>query len=296
MPPLYKYLSVKGAKLTLGNRKFKHAKPSDFNDTEDLTIQNIFPEETEAALTSISRQLIDTILDHLNDVPTCSSPRKEQIVCLQNLFLSNPDVAPLIKVEMANERVEQIYDVEHMRARVGAYVSEINEFMQDFRILCVTTLLDSEKMWTNYAENHKGIALRIEPNLAKDSKFKLFRPVTYREKQPPFYANTRDFIADSLFGDQEALAKVMVEKIIYTKTLEWEHESEYRLAIPLRQGEAPWDTLSYQPEEITELYLGRSMERADAGVIMEMAREVNPNIMISAAKRDATGRIQFDRV
>jgi hypothetical protein len=41
LPPLYKYLDVQGAKLTLGNRTFKHAKPSDFNDTEDLTIQSI---------------------------------------------------------------------------------------------------------------------------------------------------------------------------------------------------------------------------------------------------------------
>jgi hypothetical protein len=50
LPPLYKYLDVRGAKLTLGNRTFKQAKPSDFNDTEDLIIQSIFPEETAVAL------------------------------------------------------------------------------------------------------------------------------------------------------------------------------------------------------------------------------------------------------
>ena len=38
LPPLYKYLDVTGAKLTLQNGTFKHAKPSDFNDLEDLTI------------------------------------------------------------------------------------------------------------------------------------------------------------------------------------------------------------------------------------------------------------------
>ena len=37
LPPLYKYLNVQGAKLTLGNRTFRHAKPSDFNDIEDMT-------------------------------------------------------------------------------------------------------------------------------------------------------------------------------------------------------------------------------------------------------------------
>jgi hypothetical protein len=54
LPPLYKYLDVSGAKLTLGNRAFKHAKASDFNDTEDLTIQSIFAEDTEEALKKIA--------------------------------------------------------------------------------------------------------------------------------------------------------------------------------------------------------------------------------------------------
>ena len=35
-PPLYKYLDVRGAKLTLGNKTFRHAKPSDFNDLKKL--------------------------------------------------------------------------------------------------------------------------------------------------------------------------------------------------------------------------------------------------------------------
>jgi hypothetical protein len=61
LPPLYKYLDVQGALLTLGNRTFKHARPSDFNDTEDVTVQSIFPEETEVALTKVARGFIDVI-------------------------------------------------------------------------------------------------------------------------------------------------------------------------------------------------------------------------------------------
>ena len=35
--------------------------------------------------------------------------------------------------------------------------------------------------------------------------------------------------------------------------LDWGHEREYRLAIPMRQGELPWNSLAYHPEEITKL-------------------------------------------
>jgi hypothetical protein len=133
--------------------------------------------------------------------------------------------------------------------------------MQGYRILCVTTHKDSEKMWTGYAQNHEGIALRIEPNVEKDSKFQRFFPVQYRRARPSLYDDTLAFLEGSLFGDQEAMKRAMLDKIIYSKTLEWEHESEYRLAIPLRRGEKEWDTLPYHPEEITEMYLGLAMTK-----------------------------------
>ena len=293
LPPLYKYLDVQGAKLTLRNRTFKHAKPSDFNDTEDLTIQSIFSEETEVALKRLTADFTDVILRHRADPPTCGSPIKEKVALIQYVYRTNPKAADAVKAEM---EMEPVFDVEHMRARGEAFVKEINEFMQSSRVLCVTTHKDCEKIWSGYAENHKGIVLRIEPNLAKDSKFQLFRPVIYRERRPPLYEDTIEFIADSLFGNQQARAEATLEKIVYGKTLEWEHEGEYRLAIPMRQNEKPWNTLPYHPEEITELYLGAAMERADMGDIVGMAEAVNPNILIFRAKHDADGTLGFDRI
>jgi len=190
-----------------------------------------------------------------------------------------------------------VYDVERMRAVAAETIKNVNAFMQDYRILCVSTLNTADRMWSEYAEDHKGIALRIEPNVAKDSKFQLFRPIVYREKRPPMYASTVDFQEGSLFGDQERRLHEMVERIIYTKTLKWKHESEYRLAIPyMRQKEEAWNTLAYQPEEITELYLGLAMEQRDKKEIVAMARAVNPQIAIFQVKRNADGQLGFDQI
>src|SRR4030081_93453 len=82
-------------------------------------------------------------------------------------------------------------------------------------------------------EPRGGIALRIEPNIAKDSKFQCFQPVIYRERRPPLYDDTMEFLSGGLFGDLEARARTVMEKIVYAKTLKWQHECEYRLAIPL---------------------------------------------------------------
>jgi hypothetical protein len=294
LPALYKYLDFRGALLTLGNRTFKHAKPSDFNDTEDLTLQSVFPEQTEVALKKIEHSVTDVILQHLDDPPTCPSPMREGVALIQHLFRTDPEAANVVKAEMASEGAEPVFDVNHMRAMVEDVLTKINEHMQASRVLCVTTHRDSERMWVEYAENHKGIALRIEPNLAKDSKFKRFRPVIYREKRPSLYEDTDEFIAGALFGDLETRLRAMVEKIVYTKTLKWAHESEYRLEIPLRKNETPWNTDPYHPEEITELYLGFAMEKADAERIVDMALAVNPHIEIFRVKRWPDGSLGFD--
>ncbi len=295
LPPLYKYLDVSGAKLTLGNGTFKHAKPSDFNDTEDLTIQSIFAEDTEEALKKIAGGFTDVILHHLDEEPTCSFPMKEKIRLIQKVYRANPGAAEQIRSKLMSAG-EQIYDVEYYRKLVQAHIAEINEFMQGYRVLCVTTHKDSERMWTEYAEMHKGVSLRIQPNLAKDSKFQCFRPVTYREKRPPLYEDTLEFISGSLFGDPEARIMEIIERIIYTKTLDWQHEGEYRLAIPIRRNEKPWNTRPYHPEEITELYLGLEMEMSDVEDIVGMARTVNREIAIFRAKRDRVGKLVFDQV
>jgi len=295
-PPLCKYLDVQGAKLTLGNRTFKHSKPSDFNDTEDLTIQSIFPEETEEALNKLAEGHADVMLQHLNDPPTCDSPMKEKVALIQRIFRECPETADVVKTEMAKRGRDWVFDVDYMRARAEMFIEEINEFMQSYRVLCVTTDKASEEMWFDYAEKHKGVALRIEPNIAKDSKFQLFCPVVYREKRPPLYEDTLEFMSQSLFGDQEARRKEMLERIVYAKTLDWEHENEYRLAIPMAQGEEPWDTLAYHPEEITELYLGVAMEKADLEEIVSKARIVNPDIAVFQAKRCGNGKFDFDHI
>lgn len=293
LPPLYKYLDVSGAKLTLGNRTFKHAKPSDFNDTEDLTIQSIFAEDTEEALKKIAGSFTDVILRHLDEEPTCSSPTKEKIRVIQQVYRANPSAAELVPAELMNPS-KQIYDVEHHRGRAQAFIAEINEFMQGYRVLCVSTHKDSERMWTEYAEKHKGVSLRIQPHFAKDSKFQLFRPVIYREKRPPLYEDTLEFIAGALFGDHEARIKEIAERIIYTKTLDWQHEGEYRLAIPIRNDEEPWTTLPYHPEEVTELYLGLEMEKSDIEDIVGKARLISRDIAIFRARRNGSGKLVFD--
>ena len=147
LPPLYKYLDFKGALLTLENKTFKHAKPSDFNDTEDLTLQSLFPEELEVAFKNVQNRFIDVVLQHLSELPTCNSPLREAVGYIQHLFRNDPEAANLVKAEMLSDGAAPIFDINHMRSISEEVIRQINALMQATRVLCVTTQIYSEKMW-----------------------------------------------------------------------------------------------------------------------------------------------------
>jgi hypothetical protein len=71
LPPLYKYLSVQGAKLTLSNRCFRLAKPSEYDDLEDMTFRSLFPDELDKGLAILSDGFVDAISANLYAPPTC---------------------------------------------------------------------------------------------------------------------------------------------------------------------------------------------------------------------------------
>jgi len=291
-PSLYKYLDVQGAILTLKNRCFRHAKPSNFNDREDLTVRSIFPEDDETAFKQLEDGFVDCLISHIDEMPTCLNPRiRAKVRILQAIFRTNPDAANLIKETRRRDGSPPILDREHMKKRNRDFVAEINLLMQNWRILCVSTSNDSERMWTRYAEDHNGIVLRIVPNLEKDSKYKLFGPVIYREARPALFESAASFQEGSLFGDQSARIERILKTIIYSKTLEWEYESEYRLAIPLGHGERDWNTLAYHPNEIAEIYLGANMTDEAKAKFNELARAANAEIRIFDMLRNAEGAL-----
>ena len=293
LPPLYKFLDVEGAKKTLGNRCFRHAKPSSFNDTEDLTVAGIFRESAEEAIATMGACLIDVIMKNLHTkVASTNKSLRANVESFQKILTKNPASAANFKLAIASNMAVFNLGAPFMKALAQETIDGINALMQRHRVLCVTTVVDSEKMWSGYAQQHKGIALRIVGNSAKASKFECFEKVSYFEKRPVLYDDVAAYVEAALFADKAEQNLALLRKIIYSKTLEWSHENEYRLAIFLREGEE-WETLAYHPEEITELYLGLAMDEADKTDIVETATAVNPGIKVFQTKRTQDGGIAW---
>jgi hypothetical protein len=179
-----------------------------------------------------------------------------------------------------------------MAAIAAETLVDLNAHLQNYRVFCVTTQRDTDKMWREYAEGHQGIALRVQPNVEKDSHLRLFRKVEYREKRPPVYEDTKLFVEDRLFGDPDKVMRMGTEKIIYVKTLKWQDETEYRVSPFMGQGDEPWDA-GFYPDEIPELYLGASMRLDNLAEIVRLARRANPSIRIFQAERGCGGSLTY---
>jgi len=285
-PPLFKFLDPHGAKLTLGNGTFKHAKPSDFNDTEDLTINGVFPGDIEDVLIELQQNFIGVVIRHLDCEPTCALPMRKKLRCIQKACKLNPQAEQILRQELI-EAQEDIFDIDHLKSIAASFIADVNNFMQGYRVLCVTTDVNSRRMWSEYAKGHTGVAVRIQPNISKDSIFKLFRKVTYQDVRPSLFDSPTQYLSDSLYGDKEEVLKRCIDKVIYTKTCKWKHESECRLVVPALPNETPWDTIPYHAEEITELYLGTKMLTTDREEIMAFAKMRNPNIVIYLGDGDS---------
>lgn len=239
---------------------------------------------------------VDAIMANLYAPPTCSPGQRPTVVKLQTMFRSKPDLGPIVKAGLKKDPEKAGLGVEAWKTRSEAFVNETNAFIQNYRVFCVTTDKASERMWKEYAQDHPGIALRITPNVENDSKYLKFAPVMYQEKRPPIFASTADFAAESLFGNQTERARAVLEGIIYAKTNAYKFESEYRLAIPLGEGEEDYRTQPYHPEEITELCLGAAMSNGDKEGIVAIAKALNPQIAVFQAKQNNEGQISSDGV
>ena len=82
------------------------------------------------------------------------------------------------------------------------------------RIYCLTPNPASTRMWSHYAENHRGICLEFN---VTNALFGRACQVTYRPDYP------RWVLCD--FHDNPG----RVMELILTKSLDWDHEEEYRL-------------------------------------------------------------------
>jgi hypothetical protein len=118
-------------------------------------------------------------------------------------------------------------------------------------VFCLAECLESILMWSHYASNHQGIALRFEFD-PDPEKVPIFWKVTYQDDRP--ILRHTDFNVQS-YAIAEALA---------TKAEFWRYEQEWRIMLT----DHARTTLTFDPTTITGIILGAKC----SGEVLDHAR------------------------
>lgn len=110
-----------------------------------------------------------------------------------------------------------------------------------FGVACFSGFMNSQLMWSHYADNHRGICLIYKPELDFSGLLRRAYEVEYKKEYPQVR-----------LVDFNKLKEVAVNRLLLTKSKDWAYEAEYRL---LRAFGAK-ETVRHSPQALVGVVLG----------------------------------------
>lgn len=212
---LYKYMPIN--ENTLGcilKNEFWFSKPAYFNDPLDCGIQLLNQIDENSLIKIIERDIIYSEKSIKNNNQIKSVDKFKNF--LNKLKSENIDFSEI------NEEFNTI-------AKIA--IDKYSEEIQKIGILSLSEINNNILMWSHYAQQHNGICIefeRCEDNILSNNKNTL--PVRYSIKKPLIS------LSDEILGDIN-LKKEIRRSLIYTKSVDWNYEREWRVVID--EGNVP---------------------------------------------------------
>lgn len=268
--PIYKYVTSERVDvLQSGLIRFTH--PGALNDPFDLKPHFKSLANRDFIMEQLSGQPIDLEYGFREAYSSFPEDFKKQYSYDEFMakFRSQPGADKMILDGLLGA-FEFLFDfVEEERPE---YVKALHDAIQmNLGILSLSTIPDSNLMWTHYAANHSGFVIVLDASTAffdrrrsPDDECYHLREVVYREGP-----NTHETLV-GLTG---------VEMLLW-KGKEWDYEQEQRIVAPLQEADRvvqrEGDTIhlfELPAEAVTGVILGAKMSSADVVVVQECLRE-----------------------
>jgi hypothetical protein len=265
----YKYMKAEIAKKTLLDLKVLLRSPLTFNDPFDSQI------DIRCDVSS-GEELVEKIAGI-----TCGT------------------LAPFLKKMTAGEATsnvsrEMLKDSDFVRRSgegLQTFYRDLNEnvlgFAEKDRIFCVTEKKCDLLMWAHYADEHKGVAIKFRCVPEKRSVLCAARPVHYEEQMPVL-------TIERLLRGKDAAIKYILEKMLLTKSKDWEHEKEWRVILNRVNRYPEYELRNIFEEEIEAIYLGCRMSEEDKKEIIDIVRSKRNKVKLyEAHKQEGEFKLHF---
>lgn len=127
-------------------------------------------------------------------------------------------------------------------------------------ISCFCKTKTSDEMWSKYSDGHKGMCLQFD--VLKDPElFTLAKPVNY-VNDLPIYNHFKDF-------------NEIIDKVIITKTKEWQYEQEIRIIKGPSEMKAQnhGQAFPFKPEALEKVIFGCKTDKETIDKYMKLCKE-----------------------
>lgn len=189
---------------------------------------------------------------------------------------------------------DMLKDASNASKEFGKLFDEINkkingEFYYD-RIFCLSEKNDNLLMWAHYSDNHKGAVIKLKC-LHSDCVFSAAQEVIYSEDMPKL---TIEDMTKEYFSSKPFVVKKIINEMLLTKSIDWKHESEWRVILLKQNLNAEFDLRGISAEEIEAVYLGCKMSDENKKKIITIIKEKLQHVKVyNAMKNDSQFKIDF---
>lgn len=142
--------------------------------------------------------------------------------------------------------------------------NQLNKKMKTKGVLSLSSKNNSPLMWSHYANEHKGVCLEFDMNTNIGTP-----PVKIDYNSPR--SIDASIIFNSMFNKSEEALKTIENKYFYTKSNEWNYESEWRI-ISDRTG------VQCVPFHLTAVYFGMRCDYYIKASIIKILKDKHPSV------------------
>lgn len=280
----YKYMTRETAKLVLQNGALRWSAPRRFNDPFDI--------QFDMHVEYVEPQLINEAVDELWLVYS----RKKQFEAknrlgyfVQEMSIKSPGIAENdFKASVRKGVVESLAAQKVNLPKLHAWS---REQLQTVLVLCLTETPSNILMWSHYANCHTGVALQFATLDA--SSWGAAKPVVYRQRMPLLFDHDR--LLKFLTGRTDLSKDHFLHDSIYTKSIDWSYEREWRV-VWHGQKRIDYEDTKFNPAELSGLYLGCRTNPDEAAELIELAKKLNSKVEILRGKKsNRTFAMEFEK-
>ncbi len=287
----FKYTTRSTAEIVLKTSALRWSTPALLNDPYDIQ----FDMHLEVDAAKLRRLALDKSYDAWYGagpyVPAPGNIQGELVAAYRDKF------PKLTREQYDSEFGQSIVDgLQNALEKLPERHIAIRKLAARAKILCQSEVGNSLPMWAYYAEQHKGVVLRFKPRVDLDSIWLVAKPVVYSHTMPRLF--DEEFLSDLSAGTRNIDTKQLLDRTVYTKSIEWAHEREWRLHMGAgRDPNSPYEDLKFHPYELDAVILGCVMPQDDRDRIMELARSLYSHAaVLQACKHEREFKLVMEDV